>query len=83
MSNKRVPVPVEPPPRPREIHRHPCAHCPSAQGAVHGHDPESIDLIAASRDAQLDSVFRCSWRPQKLCKGWCDAVNVTEEDLKP
>ncbi|MGH9903931.1 MAG: hypothetical protein ACRD68_19140 [Pyrinomonadaceae bacterium] len=45
------------------------------------HDPESLDYKAAPRDVQLDSVFRCAWRPEKLCRGYCDFLGVTEADL--
>ena len=63
---------------PKEIHAAPCKRCPSAH---YEHDPMSLELIESDRETQLLSVFPCAWRPAKLCKGWCDAVNVMEEDL--
>ena len=81
-ARRMIPMPAEPQPLPRAIHLHPCARCPADHGSRLGHDPEAQDLIAAPRALQLESVFRCSWRPEKLCKGWCDAVGVSESDLE-
>lgn len=66
--------------RPREIHKAPCKHCPSAH---YPPDPESTDIKETwPREDQLQSVFPCAWRPEKQCKGYCDFLGVTEEDLK-
>lgn len=74
---KEVPLP-----RTNEIHESPCEHCPSARNAARGiEDPESADIKAGSRAYQIESVFRCAWRPEKNCKGYCDFLNVTEADL--
>lgn len=74
---KEVPLP-----RTNEIHESPCEHCPSARNAARGiEDPESTDIKAGSRAYQIESVFRCAWRPEKNCKGYCDFLNVTEADL--
>lgn len=64
--------------RPVAIHRHPCKHCPSALSPP---DDITLDYMAAPRAEQLDSVFRCAWRRQKACKGYCDLLGVTESDL--
>jgi hypothetical protein len=66
------------PERPKEIHRNPCKHCPSAH---YPPDPEALDTLDYPRDLQIKSVFPCAWRPQKMCKGVCDFLSVTEEDL--
>lgn len=60
-----------------EIHAHPCTYCPS----VAGDDPWLADMAAAPRVEQVASVFRCGWRPGKLCRGYCDRLGVTEADL--
>jgi hypothetical protein len=71
-------MPLVPPPTPREIHSHPCVHCPSTKGP----DPMTQDIIDHyPRSEQLQSVFACAWRPGKLCKGYCDALGVTESEL--
>lgn len=63
-----------------EIHRHPCKHCPSAH---HPASEEMEDILAwDSRPHQLDTVFRCAWRTTKACRGYCDALDVSEEELK-
>ena len=66
-------------PRATEIWKQPCANCPSAHFPT---DPEVEDIKTWSREAQLDTVFRCAWRPEKLCKGYCDVLQITEKDLK-
>ncbi len=74
---------IEIPPPVKEIHSSCCAHCPSAGGVVDEEDFESrYYQEEASRQEQIDSVFRCAWRPQKACKGWCDIMQVTEADLE-
>ena len=65
--------------RATSIHEHACAHCPSAHFPP---DEESLDYLRAPRRVQLESVFRCGWRPQKACRGYCDVLDVTEADLQ-
>jgi hypothetical protein len=65
--------------RVREIHTHACKHCPSAH---YPPDEESLDYKGAPRQIQLEAVFRCAWRPDKACKGLCDFLEVSEQDLK-
>lgn len=66
--------------RPREIHTHPCALCPSICSTD---DPESIDIRdRASHAEKIESVFRCGWRSEKACKGYVDFIGVTAEDLR-
>lgn len=66
-------------PRPTAIHAAPCKHCPSACDV---HDPEAWEYKRAPRRVQLDCLFVCAWRPDKLCKGLCDFLSVTANDLK-
>ncbi len=72
------------PPRPREIHASPCAYCPTVQCQRSGIvDLESEEIRdTGSRDDQVASAFRCAWRPEKLCKGYCDYLGITEEELR-
>lgn len=65
-------------PRPVEIYKQPCPHCPSMKGT----DPEVEDMMTWPRDAQVDTVFPCAWRKEKMCKGYCDKLGVTEADLR-
>jgi hypothetical protein len=63
--------------RPTRIHTEPCERCPSANYPM---DPQVSDIKNLwSRVDQLESVFPCAWRPEKLCKGYCDLLNVKEE----
>jgi hypothetical protein len=72
-----------PGPSPKAIHARPCKHCPSAIGEKLGqHDEEATDYKAAPRDVQLESAFPCGWRPEKLCKGYCDFLGITERDME-
>jgi hypothetical protein len=61
-----------------EVHRNPCAHCPSAH---HPPDPEALDLLQAPRAEQVQHAFPCGWRPHKLCKGYCDSIGITDREL--
>lgn len=60
------------------IHDHPCAHCPSAHFPP---DPESLDYLKASHRFRVEGAFPCAWRPDKYCRGYCDKMGVTAEDL--
>lgn len=65
--------------RPNTIHAAPCKRCPSAH---HPPDPEALAYQSAPRELQLsEGIFACAWRPNKLCKGVCDSLNVKEADL--
>jgi hypothetical protein len=65
--------------RPKELHAHPCAHCPSVRSPD---DPESIDVRDhCALDEKIESVFRCAWRREKACRGYADFIGVTEKDL--
>jgi hypothetical protein len=71
------------PPRPRVIHASPCVHCPSAAYARgEFEDPLMDEATQWPRAEQVESAFPCAWRPEKLCKGYCDVLKVTEDDLK-
>jgi hypothetical protein len=63
----------------KQIHTSPCKHCPSAHSEP---DPECLDIKESyPREAQRDTLFRCAWRPEKLCKGYCDFLGFMEADL--
>jgi hypothetical protein len=66
------------PPQPTEIHRSPCSHCPSAH---YPSDPESDDIRACDRETRAKHAFRCAWRPEKLCRGYCDDMGLDESDF--
>ena len=70
------------PNRYREIHKGACKNCPSVYNKKHDIiDPEHEDIRLLPRGEQLKSVFTCGWRPSKLCKGYCDELNIKEKDL--
>lgn len=55
-----------------------CKHCPSAHFPP---DPESEDIRDHfSRSEQLDTLFACGWGDGRLCRGYCDFLNVTDEE---
>lgn len=61
------------------IHLAPCKRCPSAH---YPPDPEAEDWKAAPKQYRLsDGLFVCAWRPSKVCKGLCDFLELTEEDV--
>lgn len=63
---------------PTEIHDSPCVHCPSTKGI----DPETEDIKTWPKSQRMNTVFPCAWRNEKLCKGYCDSIGVTREDIK-
>ena len=60
------------------IHETCCKHCPSKQGT----DPEVQDVLTWPREQQLETLFVCAWRPDKLCRGYCETLNVTQKELE-
>lgn len=75
---KKISEPKDLGPSPRTIHATPCELCPSTKGT----DPETEEIMACALEERLKTVFRCAWRPNKLCKGYCDKVGATEENLR-
>jgi len=60
-----------------EVHIDHCPNCPSKWGEIHGHDPETLDMLGWP-DRHLQ-VFPCAWRPEKLCRGICDLFGYDKE----
>lgn len=61
---------------PVEIHAHACTNCPSVASPD---DPEVNDLLSSgTREQQIESVFRCAWRRDKACKGYCDKLGISD-----
>lgn len=72
------------PDRRRVIHKVPCKNCPSAIGMNRGEeDPESKEIKEGFSKGMIvnEVLFVCAWRPSKLCKGLCDYMEVTQEDI--
>lgn len=63
---------------PQGIHDAPCRHCPSAQGS---NDPECAQILTWPHSARVETAFACAWRNTKHCKGYCDLMGITEQDL--
>lgn len=64
-----------------EIWKKPCKNCPSAHFPP---DPEAADIEKWFKAGEIGldyAVFTCAWRPGKLCKGVCDRMGLTEEDV--
>lgn len=57
---------------PAYVHRTPCEHCPSANAI--DHDPEVKDILTMPYKDRAMTVFACAWRPNKLCKGYCETI---------
>lgn len=64
-------------PQPR-AHNEPCPSCPSAH---HPDDPETKDILTWPREEQVKTAFSCGWNNRRYCKGYCDKLNITEQDL--
>ena len=62
-----------------EMHKRPCKHCPSANGAT---DPECEMIKTLPREQRIQTAFACGWNGKKYCRGYCDSMGITNEDLK-
>jgi hypothetical protein len=72
------------PDRHKVIHKVPCKNCPSAIGKLRGEeDPECKEIKETCSKGLIvnEFLFVCAWRPSKLCKGNCDYMEITEEDI--
>lgn len=54
------------------IHSKPCQYCPSSQGL----DPESQDILKLPIELRKLFVFPCAWRTEKLCRGFCENMEL-------
>lgn len=65
------------PNRRKEIHKGACKNCPSTRPP----DPESQDIKDhVSKEVFIKQyAFVCAWRPNKLCKGLCDFMEVDQQ----
>lgn len=61
-----------------QIHGAPCRHCPSAH---FNPDPMALDILAMPHEERVGTVFACGWRPEAYCRGYCDLMGITENDL--
>jgi hypothetical protein len=74
----KLPVVKDLDPQPRKIHSKPCEECPSIKGT----DPECEDIKKLPHKDRLETIFLCAWRPNKLCRGYCDSMGIKQKDLK-
>lgn len=66
------------PDRHKQIHNDLCKHCPSANGF----DEESVEIAKLPKELiAKEYAFVCAWRNNKLCKGNCDNMGITQEYL--
>lgn len=72
------------PNRHKEIHKGCCKYCPSNNNAKAGIiDPECEDIKTLPKEViAKEYLFVCAWRPNKLCKGICDYLEIDEEFIK-
>ena len=59
-------------------HTVPCKNCPSAN---HPPDPEVQDVMTWPREEQVKTAFACGWNQTRFCRGYCDKLEITEQDL--
>ena len=65
------------PNRHKEIHKQLCKNCPSQ----YGHDPETQQIkdTCSKEWIAKNTLFVCGWRGSKLCKGYCDSMDIDQE----
>jgi len=73
----RIPIAIHRPERVTEIHEYACVHCPSVKGT----DPECEQIKQMEKSERAQTAFPCAWRHDKLCKGYCDMMGVTQSDI--
>lgn len=61
-----------------KIYKTVCTQCPSAYYPA---DPECEQIMKYPKEEQLKTVFNCAWRQNKLCKGYCDLMGISEADF--
>lgn len=75
----KLPIVTDLPPTPTELHSAPCKQCPST-GDI-SEDYEMQEILESSKAVRQAHAFRCAWRPEKLCRGYCDVMGLTQEDF--
>lgn len=79
MENRfKIPDPPELPKVEPKMHIKPCKNCPSAHFPP---DPEVEVILTWSHEDKLKTVFPCGWNGKRYCKGYCDSMGVTNDDL--
>lgn len=77
--NKRVIIPTRTKETQPIAHKVPCKNCPSAH---YPNDPETQEIIDKwPRDEQVKSAFACGWNQVRFCRGYCDKLSITTQDL--
>lgn len=61
-----------------EMHIKACKHCPSANFPP---DEEVLDILKLSHEERVETAFPCGWNGKKYCKGYCDSMGITNDDL--
>jgi hypothetical protein len=59
-------------------HTAPCAKCPSAH---YPPDPEALDILAWPPAERVQTAFPCGWNGKRFCKGYCDQMGISDQDL--
>lgn len=60
-----------------KIHSVACKNCPSVMGT----DPEVEEILRQDHAYRVTTAFVCGWRPTRYCKGYCDQMGITKEDI--
>lgn len=75
----KIPVAITLKPIKPIMHKIACKHCPSAN---YQSDPESQEMMKWPHEERVKAAFPCAWNNTRYCKGYCDEMGVTNEDLK-
>lgn len=75
---RNIPEPVIPPPPQPVMHKVACKNCPSAHFPI---DPESADIRTWKHEDKVDTAFPCGWSPVRYCRGYCEQMGITNDDL--
>lgn len=75
----RLIPPITPVPRPTKCRDTPCRHCPSTSSDI---DPETQGILTWDRPQQLETVFSCAWTKRQLCRGYCDRLKLSADEIE-
>ncbi len=62
-----------------KMHTKPCKNCPSAHFPP---DPEALAMESWPHEERVKTAFPCGWNGKRYCKGYCDKMGVTNNDLE-
>jgi hypothetical protein len=67
--------------KPQGIWKRPCSFCPAAH---YDHTPDTLDMLEWYKKGDVtfeEAAFVCTMRPQKYCRGICNALKNVQREV--